>query len=75
MDPWTLRASGQKTKVCRILNINTFHLCRHSSSGNGKITEANDLELIDVTPQSILETYTFEAESQSNFKDRSVRYK
>ena len=62
-------------KICRILNINTYHLCSYSSSGNGKITKANDIELIDMTPQTILETdKTFEAENQANFEGRTVRY-
>ena len=83
---WVARESGgsincerriykiHQKKICRILNINTCHLCSYSSSGNGKITKANDIELMDMTPQTILETdKTFEAENQATFEGRTVR--
>ena len=47
----------------------------YSSSGTGKIAKPNDIELIDMTPQTIVEAEkSFQTESQTNFENRRVRY-
>ena len=51
------------------------YLSSSYSSGNGKINKnGQDIELIDMTPQTIVETdKSFENENQENFEERRVR--
>ena len=46
-----------------------------SGNGHGKINKnGQDIELIDMTPQTIVETdKSFENENQENFEERRVR--